>query len=89
MFRADHPANSKRGGVCMYYKNCLPLNVHDARFLHESIAFGLRISDKLCSFISLNKSPNQSYDEFLSFLGNFELTLDTLALKNPFNGCSC
>ena len=23
MVRADHPANSKRGGVCMYYKNCL------------------------------------------------------------------
>ena len=21
MVRADHPANSKRGGVCMYFKN--------------------------------------------------------------------
>ena len=39
MVRADHPANSKRGGVCMYYKNCLPLKVLDIRFLHESIAF--------------------------------------------------
>ena len=35
MVRADHPANSKRGGVCMYYKNCLPLKVLDTRFLHE------------------------------------------------------
>ena len=84
MIRADHPANSKRGGVCMYYKNCLPLKVLDIRFLHESIAFELRIRDKLCSFTSLYRSPNQSYDDFVSFLDNFEITLDTLAQKNPF-----
>ena len=33
MIRADHPANSKPGGVCMYYKNCMPLKVLDSRFL--------------------------------------------------------
>ena len=43
MVRVDHPAHSKRGGVCMYYKNCLPLKVLDIRFLHESIAFDLGI----------------------------------------------
>ena len=48
------------------------------------MAFELRIGDKLCSFISLYRSPNQSYDDFISFLDNFELTLDTLAQKNPF-----
>ena len=84
MIRADHASNSKREGVCMYYKNCLPLKVLDIRFLHESIAFELRISDKLCSFISLYRSPNQSSDDLVSFLDNFELTLDILAQKNPF-----
>ena len=39
---------------------------------------------KLFSFISLYRSPNQSSDDFVSFLDNFELTLDTLAQKNPF-----
>ena len=84
MIRADHPAKGKRGGVCMYYKNCVPLKVFDIRFLHKSIAFELQIGGKLCSFISLYRSPNQSYDDFVSFLDNFELTLDTLAQKNPF-----
>ena len=84
MIRADHPANSKRGGVCMYYKNCLPLKVLDIRFLHESIAFELQIGDRLCSVISLYRSPNQSYDDFVPFLDNFELTLGTLAQNNPF-----
>ena len=54
MVRADHPANT--GGVQMYYKNCLPLKV--------------LVVDKLCSFISLYRSPNQSYDNFVSFLDN-------------------
>ena len=84
MVRADHLADSKRGGVCIYYKNCLPLKVHDIRFLHESIAFELRIGSKLCSFITLYRLPNQTYDDFVSFPDNFELTLDTLAQKNPF-----
>ena len=84
MVRADHPANSKRGGVCMYSKNCLSFKVLDIRFPQESIAFELQIGGKLCSFISLYRPPIQSYDEFVSFLDNFELTLDTLAQKNPF-----
>ena len=84
MIRADHPPNSTRGGVCMYYKNCLPLKVLDIRFHYESIAFALRIGDSLCSFISLYRSPYQSYDDFTSFLDNFELTLDTLTQKNSF-----
>ena len=84
MVRADHPANSKREGVCMYYENCLPLKVFNIRFLHESITFDLRISDKLCSFISFYRSPNQSYDDFVLFLEYFELTLDILSQKNPF-----
>ena len=68
----------------MYSKSCLSLKVLDIRFLQESIAFELRIGGKLCSFISLYRPPIQSYDEFVSLLDNFELTLDTLAQKNPF-----
>ena len=67
MVRADNQANSKGGVAYMYYKICLPLRVLDVRFLHESIAFELGISDKLCSFIFLYRSSNQSYDDFVLF----------------------
>ena len=60
----------------MYYKNSLALKLLDIRFLHERIAFDLRIDDKLCHFISLSRSPNRS------FLDNFELPVNTLAQKN-------
>ena len=35
-------------------------------------------------FISLYRSPNQSYDDFESFVDNFELTLGTIAQKKTF-----
>ena len=41
MTRVYHPANSKSGGACMYYKNSLSLKVLVIRFFHESIAFDL------------------------------------------------
>ena len=67
MVKVDHPANSKHGDVCMYYKNCLPLKVLDIRYLHENIAFDLGIGHELCSSTSLYRSPNQSYDDFYRF----------------------
>ena len=50
----------------------------------SSRAFGLPIGDNLRSFISIYISINQSYLDFVSFRVNFELTLNTLAQKNPF-----
>ena len=35
--------------------------------------------------VSISLSSSQSYNDFVSFLGNFELTLDTLAQKNFFS----
>ena len=37
--RADQPANTKRGGVCICYKKCLPLRVLNIIFVNECIKF--------------------------------------------------
>ena len=37
LFRADHPSNTKRGGVCIYYRNSLPLNILGIHYLQEYI----------------------------------------------------
>ena len=47
LIRSDHPSNKKRGGICIYYKNFLPLKVTGVRLLEEYIAFDLIISNKL------------------------------------------
>ena len=82
--RADHPINTKRGGVCIYYKKCLPLRVLNIVFLNECINFELRIGEKTCNFIALCRSPSQFEDIFESFCENFERTLGNLAQNNPF-----
>ena len=38
----------------------------------------MKIGGKLCSFIVLYRSPNQSQDYLDTFLKNFELNLDTI-----------
>ena len=54
----DRPSNRKRGGVCIYYKNFLPLRVCQMSFLDECINFELKICDKPCRFVSLYRSPS-------------------------------
>ena len=39
LIRDDHPSNSKRGGVCAYYKSSLPFRVINEKYLQESIFF--------------------------------------------------
>ena len=71
LVRSDHPANTNRGGVCSYYKTCLPLRVLDIEYLNECINFELKVGDKLCTFVDLYRSPSQSQDNFQTFIDNF------------------
>ena len=58
LVRSEHPANNKRGGVCLYYKTCLPLRFLDIQYLNEYINFELKIGDKLYTFVALYRSPS-------------------------------
>ena len=77
-------SNTKKNGVCIYFKNSLPLKVLDIQLLQESNNFEIKISDKTCNFISLYRFPSQSKDEFGCFADNLELNLDSIALRNPY-----
>ena len=37
LVRADHPANTKSGGVCIYFKKVLPLRILNIYFLQEYV----------------------------------------------------
>ena len=84
LIRSDHPSNNKRGGVCIYYKNFLPLRLLNIQYLQECINFKLNIGGKMCNFLSLYRSPSQTQDKFEKFIDNLELTLETLFQNNPF-----
>ena len=37
IIRKDHPSNTKRGGVCVYYKNTLTFKIINIKYLQECI----------------------------------------------------
>ena len=84
MIRADHPSGNWRGGVCIYYKESLPIKMLNINYLQECICFDLKIGNKLCSITSLYRSPSQTADEFDNFLNNLNLTLESVIQRNPF-----
>ena len=84
LFRVDYPSNTKRGSVCIYYRNSLPIKDSKYSILHECINFEIRIGGKLCRFVSLCRLASQSQDEFESFANDFELNLNMAAANNTF-----
>ena len=40
--RSDHPSDTKRGGVCLYNKNNLPLRVANIGYLNECLTLELK-----------------------------------------------
>ena len=84
MIRADHPSGNWRGGVCIYYKESLLIKMVNINYLQECICFDLKIGNKLCSIISLYRSPSQTANEFDNFLNNLNLTLESVFQRNLF-----
>ena len=84
MSRADHPSGNRRGGVCIYYKESLPIKMLNINYLQECICFDLKIGSKLCTIVSLYRSPSQSADEFDNFLNKLNLTMESITQNNPF-----
>ena len=46
LVRADHPNNIKRGGVCIYYKQSLPVRVIRSPYLKEALLLEMTYNNK-------------------------------------------
>ena len=79
VIRADHPSNTKRGGVCIYYKESLSVQALNLANLNKCIICEVSIQN--CKgYIGVNyRSPTQSTAEFEVLLSNFEDNLNTTA----------
>ena len=83
-YNLDHSMNTKREGVCVYYKSYLLLKVLNMKHLQECLNIEFSIGLKICRLISLYRSPSQNREEFNTFLDNLESNLETASLSNPF-----
>ena len=53
LLRADHPSNTKREGVCIYYRNFLPLRLITFHYLNEYLTCVIKRSVKISNFANL------------------------------------
>ena len=84
LIRADHPDDIRRGGVCIYYKEALPIKIININYLSECLVCEISFNKKQCFIISLYRSPSQTTTEFNDFLLNFEQLLKQIVNLNPF-----
>lgn len=60
------------------------MKVLDIQFLNECLNFELNIGGKVCHFLCLSGSPNQTGKSFETLADNLELDIDTLTNINLF-----
>ena len=83
LIRADHPDNIKRGGVCIYYKESLPVRFLSSPYLKEALLLEMIDNNKKIIVSVIYRSPSQSNREFNSFLSSFEQLLSEISKRIP------
>ena len=74
IIRSDHPSDTKRGAVCMYYKEHLAFTRrNDITFLDECLVWKIKIKNKKCFVTCFYCSPTE--DETNIFLFGFEFII--------------
>ena len=85
LVRADHPSNSKWGGVCIFYKETLGAHIVKSLSFNECIIWEVSILNSKGYVGVVNRSPSQDSFEFEYFLPNFEKVLsDTTSCNSLF-----
>ena len=75
LVHADHPNNIKRGGVCIYYRESLPVRVISLPYFKEALLLEMTDNNKKIKVSVIYCSPSHNNFEFDSFLSNLEQLL--------------
>ena len=83
LIRDDNPSDLNRGGVCIYFKESLPIKVLNVTNLHECLVCKLSSNGRRSYIVSLYRSPSQSSDEYDHFIKTFEQLIAHLTSFKP------
>ena len=83
--QANHPNNSRHGGVGLFFKNSLPVIVRNDLSFDESVVIELKFGRKNISFSVLYRSPFSKHNtpKFRAFLANFKRLHSNIQAENP------
>ena len=77
--RSDHPGDSKRGGVCIYYKEHVLLILRDdVNTSDNCLVTETRSQNEKYFLTCIYCSPSQNQDEFKNFCTNFDILLNNI-----------
>ena len=82
LVRTDRPNNIKRGGVCAYVKESLPVRVVPNHHLSKFLILEVNLKNKKGYLVSLYLSLNQNSEKFELFLTNLENILADITNRN-------
>ena len=80
MVRADYPNNIKKGGVCAYVRESVPVRNFSNSYLNICLTLEVTVRNYV---ITLYRSPSQTSDEFQSFISNLEKLLININIFDP------
>ena len=84
LIRSDHPSDSRKDGICIYYKEHIPLILrNDINTLDNCLVAEIRSQNKKCLLTCIYRSPNQNQDEFKNFCTNFDILLNNINDELP------
>ena len=84
LIRSDHPSDSKKGGVCIYYKEHIPLILRDdINILDNCLVTEIHSQNEKCFLTCIYRSLSQNQDEFKNFCTNFDILLNNLNDELP------
>ena len=83
-FRADKPGNSRNGGVCLYFKDNLPIHERPGlETLPETIVAEIKLNRKKFFFILSYCHPNLSTTELEEYTKSLEHIYGCISKENP------
>ena len=81
--RSDHLSNTKRVGVCIYYKEPLVVRIVNINSLTECLLCEVIIQNRKGYVVVVHRSPSQSTSEFESFFLVWRTCLVIHFVQNP------
>ena len=67
-----HHIDTKRSGICIYYKESLPVRVRNLSYFEKALLLKMIYHNKKVIVSVICRSPNQTNNEFDSFLSNLK-----------------
>ena len=79
VLRNDHPSNTKVGGVCLYFREGLPITRRkDHELLPETIVAEIKIGRKKLFIVTVYRSPSQNSEQFEVFMRKLQMIVTRL-----------